>query len=193
MSDFEFFFTLFGLVLGLSVAEVIAGVARLVEERRAVRVGVLTPLLALFLLLDLAAFWLYAWQQYRDAEVTYLALVIGIVISGFYYVAASVVFPKSLADWSDLDDHYLKRRRFILGVITLAGVLLYDVGTLLLAQDGFAVWKASWLDISVSWTAFLYYACLIAIWFSRRRWVNAVALVLIIARYLLLVLQGAWS
>jgi hypothetical protein len=193
MSDFEFFFTLFGLVLGLSVAEVISGVARLVEERRAVRIGLLTPLLALFLLLDLAAFWLYAWQQYRDAEVTYVALVVGIAISAFYYVAASVVFPKSLAQWTDLDDHYLKRRRFILGMLTLAGILLYDVGTLLLAEDGFAVWRASWLDISQSWTGILYYACLIAIWFSTRRWVNAVALILIIARYLLLVLSGAWG
>lgn len=193
MSDFEFFFTLFGLVLGLSVAEVIAGVARLVEERRAVRVGALTPLLALFLLLDLAAFWLYAWQQYRDAEVTYLALVVGIAISGFYYVAASVVFPKSFAGWNDLDDHYLERRRFVIGVLTVAGILLYDVGTLLLAPDGLAVWRASWLDISQSWTAILYYAGVAAIWFSSRRWVNALALVVIVARYLVLVLQGAWG
>lgn len=193
MSDFEFFFTLFGLVLGLSVVEVVAGIARLVEDRRAVRIGWLTPLLAAFLLLDLAAFWLYAWQEYRDTPVTYLALVVGLAISGFYYVAAAVVFPKSFADWVDLDAHYLQRRRFVITVLSLAGVLLYDVGTLLLVPDGLTVWKASWLDLSQSWLGFLYYGCVAAIWFSKRPWVNAVALGLITARYLVLFTNGAWG
>lgn len=193
MSDFEFFFTLFGLVLGLSVVEVVAGIARLVEERRAVRVGLLTPLLAAFLLLDLTAFWLYAWQQYRDAPVTYVGLVIGLAISALYYVAAAVVFPRSLEDGADLDVHYLQRRRFVIGVLSLAGVLLYDVGTLLLVPDGWAVWKASWLDPSQSWVGFLYYGCVAAIWFSKTPWVNAVALTLIIARYLLLAINGGWG
>lgn len=193
MSDFEFFFTLFGLVLGLSVAEVIGGVARVVEARRAVRVGVLTPLLAAFVLLDLTAFWLYAWQEYREAPVTYVALLVGLAISGAYYVAARVVFPKSPDDWADLDQHYLKRRRFVLGVLTVAGVLLYDVGTLVLAEDGFETWAASWLDLSNSWTAIVYYGCLAAIWVSRRTWVNAAALVLIMSRYLLLIFNGAWT
>jgi hypothetical protein len=60
LSAFEFFFTLYGLVLGLSVVEIVAGISRLAHDSRGVRIGVLTPLLALALLTDLAGFWLSA-------------------------------------------------------------------------------------------------------------------------------------
>lgn len=65
MSDFEFLFALFGLMLGLSIAELLSGLARVIEERLQVRqslqIGVITPLLAAFVLLDLLSFWGAAW------------------------------------------------------------------------------------------------------------------------------------
>lgn len=192
MSDFEFFFTLFGLVMGLSVVEIVGGIARLVDERRKVRVGWLTPILAAFLLFDMTAFWEYAWGAFKDVKVSYVALLVSLAISSIYYIAASVVIPKDLSAWPDLDEHYLKRRRFIIGLMTVAGVLLYDVGTLLISGDVRA-WAASWLDISQSWIVFLYYSCVIGIWFSRDKRVNAVLLLAIIGRYLVLVLHNRWG
>lgn len=60
MSDFEFFFSFYGLILGLSVAEIASGIARTVHERGEVRVGWLTPMLAVFVSLDVAGFWVVA-------------------------------------------------------------------------------------------------------------------------------------
>ena len=52
MSDFEFLFALYGLMLGLSLAELLSGLARAIEERLSpgatLRIGWLTPLLAIF-------------------------------------------------------------------------------------------------------------------------------------------------
>ena len=48
MSAFEFFFSFYGLLLGLSVAELVGGFARVRHERHRVRFGWVTPLLALF-------------------------------------------------------------------------------------------------------------------------------------------------
>ncbi len=57
MSAFEFFFSFYGLLLGLSVAELVGGFARVLHERQRVRFGWLTPLLALFVAVDLVTFW----------------------------------------------------------------------------------------------------------------------------------------
>ncbi len=57
MSAFEFFFSFYGLVLGLSVAVIATGVARAFKHRKTVRVGWKTPMLAAFVALDIATFW----------------------------------------------------------------------------------------------------------------------------------------
>lgn len=178
--------------MGLSVVEIIGGLARLGDERKKIRIGYLTPILAAFLLFDMTAFWAYAWDVFRSVKVTYVTLLVVLAISSIYYVAASVVIPKDLTAWPDLDAYYLQRRRYVIGLMTMAGVLLYDVGTLLITGD-LTAWKATWLDISQSWVGLLYYACVIGIWFSRNKWVNAGLLILIIARYLILLLNNSWS
>jgi hypothetical protein len=69
MSPFEFVFSLVGLLLGLSLAEVLGGLAKAIKaRRRAARtaappllLGHLVPMLAIFLMLDIAGFWTYAW------------------------------------------------------------------------------------------------------------------------------------
>ena len=61
MSAFEFYFSFYGLILGLSVAQVVSGFAVALDARKRSKVGLLTPLLALFLLFDITTFWLFAW------------------------------------------------------------------------------------------------------------------------------------
>ena len=43
MSAFEFFFSFYGLLLGLSVAAVVGGFANVLHERHRIRFGWLTP------------------------------------------------------------------------------------------------------------------------------------------------------
>ncbi len=57
MSAFEFFFSFYGLILGLAVVEVLTGFSRAMRARTRIRLGIVTPLLALFILLDLISFW----------------------------------------------------------------------------------------------------------------------------------------
>ena len=74
MDAFEFFFSFYGLILGLSVVEVITGLMRVFKQRRKVRIGWLTPMLGLVLLLDVTSFWTIAWGTMRDLEVSYRLL-----------------------------------------------------------------------------------------------------------------------
>ena len=125
MSAFEFVFSLYGLLLGLSLAEVLRGLARALRRRDEVRIGWLTPMLGLFVTVDLISFWSFAWETRGVLEASFRVLLFGGLASGIYYFAATLVFPASPDDWNDLDDHYRAHRRQVLGAVLVVAVLTY--------------------------------------------------------------------
>ncbi|MEI9851027.1 MAG: hypothetical protein WDN24_09480 [Sphingomonas sp.] len=121
MSGFEFVFSLFGLLLGFSLVEVLGGLARTVEARMkpgaAFRIGWLTPLLGLFVLLDLISFWGAAWTARDVLHVSSATLIGSLFFAGAYYMAAHLVFPTELDGIEDLDAHFFRIKRLVLGVL----------------------------------------------------------------------------
>ena len=137
MSAFEFFFSFYGLLLGLSVAELVGGCARVLHEKQRIRFGLLTPMLALFVAIDIATFWNQAWVIFRGAPFNTFVLLISLSIAATFYVAASVTFPRVSAEGGneriDLDDHFWAHRRLVFGCI-LAANLIVAVIVIILAQ-----------------------------------------------------------
>jgi hypothetical protein len=129
LSAFEFVFSLFGLLLGLSLVEVLGGLARTMEMRLRhgdrYRVGWLTPLLALFVMMDLVTFWLSAWRVRDVLTVSGASLTAGLAFASSYYLAAHLVFPPRDVDAPDLDAHYFRVKRWVLGI--LFGLFLVQV------------------------------------------------------------------
>ena len=123
MDAFNFVFTLFGLVLGLSLAEVLTGFARALKRRRTVHLGWLTPLLAIFVMLDLVSFWQWTWGARDYLNPGYGVLSIGLLVSALYYLAASIVFPAEFGDRADFDAHYIEHRRQVLGAILVCNLV----------------------------------------------------------------------
>lgn len=121
MSDFEFIFALFGLLLGLSIAEVLGGLARAIEARlrpgTAVRIGWLTPLLGAFVMLDLLSFWQAAWVVRDAVAVSGKALMAVTLFASAYYLAARLVFPRDADEQPDLDAYFFRVRRVVIGVL----------------------------------------------------------------------------
>ncbi|HYJ52486.1 MAG TPA: hypothetical protein VEW04_04880 [Allosphingosinicella sp.] len=124
MSIFEFVFSLFGLVLGLSLAEVLAGFARTVQARKRVRMGWLTPLLGLLLIIDLVSFWTGAWRERDAIGVTLEPLLFATLIAGIYYVAASLVFPPDQEAWPDLDRYFMEHKPIVMGAVIGCNLLM---------------------------------------------------------------------
>ena len=143
MSAFEFFFSFYGLLLGLSVAELVGGFARVLHERERIRFGWLTPALALFVAIDIATFWNQAWVIFRGAPFNTFLLLVSLSIAATFYVAASVTFPRVSAEGAhervDLDAHFWAHRKLVFGCI-LAANLIVAVMIIILAQmnPGFA-------------------------------------------------------
>ncbi len=124
MSAFEFFCSFYGLLLGFSVAELVGGFARVLHERRQVRFGMLTPLLALFVAFDIATFWVQAWVIFRNAPFNFALLILGLVVASVFYVAATLVFPRDVKANPALDDHFWAQRGLVLLCVLSANVLM---------------------------------------------------------------------
>ncbi|WP_245863827.1 hypothetical protein [Caulobacter mirabilis] len=136
MSPFEFFFSFYGLLLGFSVAELVGGFARVVHERRHVTLGWLTPLLAIFVAIDIATFWNQAWAFFREAPYNFALLVLGLVVASVFYVAATLVFPKDLKAGDNLDEHFWRHKRLVLFSVMLANLAMAAVFFLVAGLSG---------------------------------------------------------
>jgi uncharacterized membrane protein len=121
MSQFEFIFALFGLLLGLSLTEVLGGLARAIQVRlqpgSTVRIGWLTPLLGGFVLLDLLSFWQAAWVTRNVIAISGDTLLAVTLFASAYYLAAALVFPREARADTDFDAHFFRVRRIVLGVM----------------------------------------------------------------------------
>lgn len=121
MSDFEFIFALFGLLIGLSLTVVLSGLARAIEMRlrpgSTVRIGWLTPMLGTFVILDLLSFWHAAWISRDWMLVSGETLLAVTAFACAYFLAASLVFPREIEKETHLDDHFFRVRRIVIGVM----------------------------------------------------------------------------
>ncbi len=174
MSGFEFFFSFFGLILGLSVVEVITGFGKVLRQRQRMKLGWATPLLAMLVLLDVASFWSVSWTRMQDVEPSYLLLLVGMIIAGIYYLAASLVFPDDLETWPSLDEFYDRHKTYVIGGIWTAKTLSH---TALLAVvsglDGvLAYWKSPFILTVILWV----FPLMLAVCLVKNRIANAVML-----------------
>ena len=193
MSAFEFSFTFYGLVLGLSVVELVAGIARTVHGGRRFRIGWLTPLVAIYLVLDVATFWNQSWVMNQHAPYSMTLLVLGLVSAGLFYIAASLVFPRDHEDGCDLTEHFWKHRRMIFGMVLAANVLNHIAITCLIIASGFSI------GIGDATVLPVFAAVLAAALLPRGRWavaMFAVALawnvVFLLADLVMLARNGPW-
>jgi hypothetical protein len=125
MSDFEFLFSVFGLLIGLTLVEIAVKFADAIDAHHRRPIGLLTPLLAAFVLIDVAGYWLFAWSLRDLLHVRWRTVFIGLTVAMIYYFSASMIFPRSEGEWKNLDEHYWARKRLAIG-----GVLLVQGATM---------------------------------------------------------------
>lgn len=175
MSAFEFFFSLFGLILGLAVATVIGGLSDVLRERKRIPIGWLTPMLAVFVLADLSSLWVNAWSGMANIQVAFGPFVAALIVAGIYFFAASMVFPKTVNDWPSLDDYYMGHHRWVLG-----GVLTANLGVILIDFATNRAWSGLRGAFFGSPITLIWWLALITLCLAPRKQVQAAGLVILL-------------
>lgn len=150
MNAFEFVFPLFALLVGLSMAEMLTGLANALKSKREVRVGWLTPLLGTLILINLAMFWQGSWEIQDAVTASSSTLLLVLVVGGTYYLAASMVFPLPGANVRDLDQHFMEHRRIPLLAIAACNLIYFiRVAMTTNQQIGPLWWAANMLFLAL--------------------------------------------
>lgn len=178
MSNFEFVFSLFGLLLGFSLVEVLGKLAAIVKARPQIRTGWLTPLLSLFVLLDVTGFWSIVWDARDAIPASYGVLMIGLAITGLYYFAVSLIFPSELDPDLDLDRWYFDHKATIFSILFACQLLAHASKYALVGETGYQWPLLGWILVAIG------LAAQVAAIFARGfRW-NVTLLVVLIVLYL---------
>jgi hypothetical protein len=164
----------YGLLLGLSVAEVANGVVNAFGARQKIKLGLLTPSLAVFVFFDITSFWIYVWGIRESLVVNWGTMFGGLVVALTYYFAAGLVFPRQVVDWPDLNEHYRRHKRLVYGCIIVAN---FTMGTVAICLN------PPTLDVSF-WVGYLaYWPMLFVLPFSRSDKLDLALLWILIAGY----------
>ena len=181
MDAFNFAFSLFAIVLGLSLVEVLTGFTQALRRRHAVHIGWLTLLLAIFVMLDLTSFWQWLWAGRRLINPGYGILTLGLLVSGLYYLAASIVFPSEFGEGrqemrrADFDEHYMQHHRQVLGAVLFCN-LITNVPIIIMR------WGEVPPRIYVEWA--IYFGALVIGISTRSKKLSIALLALLISQYL---------
>ncbi len=189
MSEFEFVFVLYSLVLGLSLVELLTGLGRTLEFKLAREaddavfvIGWLTPLLAVFVILDLLSFWMFSWRV-RDLVTASTGTVFGVLVfASAYFLASRLVFPSSPENFTDLDTHYFRVRRIVFAMLI---VMVAAQWAFLLSLPTMADLVRS--PLTIGFTIALV-VLMVAAAITKTRAISIAVLALLIARYLVIYL-----
>jgi hypothetical protein len=162
VDDFEFLAGFFGVLLGLVIAQIATKLAEAIDEHRERPIGLLTSLLAAFVLCDVTGFWLWIWSVRDVIIVSWQSVFVSTALAITYYLAAALIFPRSPGRWASYDAHYWARKRLVLGgilavnMVVLAGQLARSLPAL--TDFWFYFYQVG------------YHLPVIALLFTRRRW-----------------------
>ena len=125
MDRFNYFITFYSLILGLALTELLGGFAHLVRARALRKLEPQTALLAIFILVDICSTWVDGWLSLKTVTVDFEGLWAPVLLSICFYLAAAVVFSHDEADHERLADYYRERKRFVVGLLLAAEMLIH--------------------------------------------------------------------
>lgn len=124
MDEFSFFFTFYGLLLGLAAAEVLGELGAFARSRPLRTLDPVAGLFALLVFLVICATWLDAWTSRADFRLDFASLWAPIGIATAYYLAATVVLPRDEAQFGRLSEYIGERKSFVVGAMVVAEILV---------------------------------------------------------------------
>lgn len=174
MSAFEYFFTLYGLLLGLALTNVATGFADMARGHENPKIGILVPLLALVTISFVMGQWYVVFLGQTHYSVTPSQLIMTLTMTLPFTFISSAMFPRDLERWETLDAYFIAKRRTLLGGVVASSAVAIISNALI-----FAYWEP--VETSAR-TVTMVLLPLLAMR-SEKRWVHAGVLILCSAFY----------
>ncbi|WP_291679968.1 hypothetical protein [Bosea sp. (in: a-proteobacteria)] len=112
-----------GMVIGLAIARLLTGIARLIQHPKRYRVSLIHLLWVFSLLVELALFWWWEFALSRLPSLTFGTFIFLIVYALTLFLLCALLFPEDLDEYADYEDYFLNRRRWFFGLFALIFVL----------------------------------------------------------------------
>ncbi len=112
-----------GMVIGLAIARLLTGIARLIQHPKRYRVSLIHLLWVFSLLAELALFWWWEFALSRLPSLTFGTFIFLIVYALTLFLLCALLFPEDLDEYADYEDYFLNRRRWFFGLFALIFVL----------------------------------------------------------------------
>jgi hypothetical protein len=114
-----------GTVLGLSIARLLAGLARFVQHPGRDKVYVVHLGWVVAILLLVVNFWWWEFALGRVEIVTFNLFVFVIFYASLFYFLCVLLFPDDMKEYAGFEDYFFSRRKWFFGILAL--IYLVDV------------------------------------------------------------------
>lgn len=125
-----------GIVVGLSVARLLTGLARFVQHPSRDQVYLVHLSWAFFLLLGVAHFWWFEFSLSRIGQWSFEIYFFVLFYAALYFFVCTILFPDRMDEYSGFAEYFHSRQAWFYGL--LAALFLADVvDTLIKGMDHF--------------------------------------------------------
>src|SRR6218665_319089 len=112
-----------GMVIGLGITRMLAGLAGFIQHPGRHRVSLLHMLWVGSILLELVLFW---WWEFGLSRIPAWSFGVYLFLVGYavvLYLISALLFPDNIAEYAGYEDFFIRRRRWFFGLLAATFVL----------------------------------------------------------------------
>ncbi len=120
---FEHLRLIVGMVLSLSVARLLNGVAKIVAHPKKIPIYSVHLGWVLAMLLFLIHFWWWEFKLSMVQQWTFEAYLLVVLYAVVFFLLCSLLFPDQMDDYTGFQDYFMSRRKWFFGILALSFIL----------------------------------------------------------------------
>lgn len=114
---------LIAMIISLSIARILSGVAKFLQHPKRYRLSGLHLLWVFSILLELVLFWWWSVLLAKGVEWTFVAFAFQISYAITMFLMTALLFPDDIAEYKDYQDFFIQRRFWFFALLALTWVI----------------------------------------------------------------------
>lgn len=166
---------LIAMIISLSIARILSGLARFLQHPKQYKLSVLHLLWVFSILFELILFWWWGVRSTSEIEWTFGMFVLRIIYAVTLFLMSALIFPDHIAEYKGYQDFFINRRYWFFAL--LATTWLIDIA------------KATFTGVTISQNlaqhaGITLVLCALAVYFKNPKIQIAIVLIYIYRQYL---------